>query len=372
MNGVTQSNRWNGMDFARAVLMILGLFFHAGRIYGNGENWIVISDETCACVNAVDYFIHSFRMEAFYLIAGFFFALVYEKHRPKFLRDRLARIAIPLLFCGILINPVMHYFAYGADYITGKDYILHGQWMEHLWFLGNLTIYILISIPACNLIRSKVKLNKTQLFYLILLVVPLVAAGLNFAANHIYSGIFLFVAVESIFNYWPYYILGIICFYNKHIFMEILNIRTIVISLAICAAMLAIIEIMNIFSIALISKIFYALLRGPMVLLVLSTLIVIGSKESRIVRSFSDSSYTIYLLHLPLFVFLYRAIFQHTHLGALQEYALLIAITYAISYCVHIFIIDKSPLLGFAFNGKVFDLGRYTLLGTKRQQSSLT
>ena len=346
------------MDFARAVLMILGLFFHAGQFYGGGEDWLIHSDESFPILRLVDYFIHSFRMEAFYLIAGFFFALVLEKHRPHFLRDRLLRIAVPLFFCGIFINPFMHYYAYGFDFISNKSYIIEGKWLEHLWFLGNLTLYILISIPLCTFIREKLHLSKGQLFVLMVLIVPFLAAGLNFVSNKIYSEKFLFIAVESILNYLPYYVLGLVCFYNKDEFRELLSANSIAISFVIIAAIVVSIEIADLYSQQFALKVLYAMLRGPMVLFILSALIIAGKKESAIVRSFSDSSYTIYLLHLPLFLLLYKGVFQQTHLGAAIEYTLMIVITYLTSYAFHTLVIKKSKLLNFLFNGKPFSLRR--------------
>ncbi|WP_090071851.1 acyltransferase family protein [Cohaesibacter marisflavi] len=365
MKSSAQAARWNGMDFARAVLMILGLFFHAGSFYGTGNDWLIISDETTPIVNGFNFLIHSFRMEAFYLIAGFFFALVMEKQRPNFLRDRLVRIAVPLVVCGALINPVMHYSVYGYDYIIAKDYFIKGEWLSHLWFLGNLIIYILISIPICRHIRKNVRMTRTQLFVTVTFITPFVAAGLNFIANRIFPEKFLFIAPESIFDYLPYYCLGMICFYNRAEFTKLLSMQSFAIALVIAAAMIATREVLTIYGLTFISKVIYALLRGPMILLTLSFLIVMGNRESKIVRSFSDSSYTIYLFHLPIFVLLYKTIFQHTHLGALPEYALLIVITYALCYAIHIFAIKQSKLLSLAFNGKPFSLKDYSLLGRK-------
>nr|WP_319513132.1 acyltransferase family protein [uncultured Cohaesibacter sp.] len=353
------------MDFARAVLMILGLFFHAGQFYGTGNNWLIISDETTPIVNGFNFLIHSFRMEAFYLIAGFFFALVMEKRRPNFLRDRLVRIAVPLFVCGALINPVMHYSVYGYDYVIAKDYIIKGEWLSHLWFLGNLTIYILISIPICTLIREKLRLNRFHLFVLMVFIVPFIAACLNFIANRIFPEKFLFVAPESFFDYLPYYALGMVCFYNKAEFTKLLSMQSFAVALVMAALMISAKELLDIYEQTLLSKIDYALLRGPMILLSLSFLIVVGNRESRIVRSFSDSSYTIYLLHLPIFVLLYKALFQYLHLGALTEYTLLIAITYALCYAIHIYVIKQNKLLGLAFNGKPFSLKDHSLLGRK-------
>jgi len=50
-------------------------------------------------------FIHSFRMQGFFLLAGFFSGMSLLKDSPQeFLRKRVCRLGIPLLFCGLIVN----------------------------------------------------------------------------------------------------------------------------------------------------------------------------------------------------------------------------------------------------------------------------
>ncbi|KYL34309.1 hypothetical protein A2I98_12240 [Pseudoalteromonas agarivorans] len=78
--------RLHGIDFCRAVFMILGLFYHTALIYNDGYVWRVSSSDNSIFFNYISNFIHAFRMEAFYIISGFFYLLVYTKKKRKFFK----------------------------------------------------------------------------------------------------------------------------------------------------------------------------------------------------------------------------------------------------------------------------------------------
>ena len=122
--------RLHGLDFCRAVFMILGLFYHAALIYSVDYVWRVRDSDTSSFLTYFSSFIHAFRMEAFYLISGFFYLLVYTKRADGFLNERLTRVIPPLLVCGLLINPVMNYFSYEREFSWDSlSYFIDGQWL---------------------------------------------------------------------------------------------------------------------------------------------------------------------------------------------------------------------------------------------------
>jgi len=65
-------HRLHGIDFFRAVLMILGLFYHTALIYNDGYVWRVPLAESYLFFNYISDFINTFRMETFYIISVFF------------------------------------------------------------------------------------------------------------------------------------------------------------------------------------------------------------------------------------------------------------------------------------------------------------
>lgn len=215
------SHRIHGLDFSRAIFMILGIFFHTALIYGESQTWRVTSNEILPIFNHVAEFIRSFRMEAFYIISGFFYLMVFEKGRPGFLKDRVFRALIPMIFCGFLINSAMNYYSYNYSYNLGWKYFAKGQWMGHLWFLGNLIFYFIISLPLCKHIKLGKNLSRSHLLLLVYLIFPLIAWLAMTISKATYSGTVLFLTFKSLLYYYSYFILGLICYRNKEVFISL-------------------------------------------------------------------------------------------------------------------------------------------------------
>ena len=97
----------NYLDTARAVLMLLGIPLHASMIYGDGAQWMISSPEKSYFIGMLGVAIHSFRMHAFFAIAGYFsLVLIRRRGTSSWLRSRLTRIGVPLLAATFLLNPI--------------------------------------------------------------------------------------------------------------------------------------------------------------------------------------------------------------------------------------------------------------------------
>jgi len=84
--------------------MLLGIVLHASLAYTGGP-WIV-RDEGHGAFGGVFLAIHGFRMQLFFLLSGFFTALVWRRlGLAGLLRQRAARIALPLLIGMFTIVP---------------------------------------------------------------------------------------------------------------------------------------------------------------------------------------------------------------------------------------------------------------------------
>jgi len=92
-------NRFHGLDACRAAAMMLGLFFHGAISFMRMAGPWAIQDRSAH--PAVDVFVwicHTFRMPVFFLLAGFFARLVYEKiGTAGFVRHRAKRLVLPFI-----------------------------------------------------------------------------------------------------------------------------------------------------------------------------------------------------------------------------------------------------------------------------------
>jgi glucan biosynthesis protein C len=74
-------------------------------------------------------------------------------------------------------------------------------------------------------------------------------------------------------------------------------------------------------------------------------------RPSRVSYTLADSAYSIYLFH-HLTVILVAWWLLQADLGVFVKFALVIALTFAITLSLHLFVIRKVPLLSVLFNGK--------------------
>ena len=150
------------MDNLRAVAMFLGLVLHAAVFY---NSWPLpagkLHPENSEILHIVVEMIHVFRMELFFLVAGFFACLLMKRKSLKILvKNRFSRILLPFLLCFFILQPWWStiqvkmvevkqsgfwgtYFNHFTDLLTIVKYEFPiGQWFQHLWFLQLLIIFL--------------------------------------------------------------------------------------------------------------------------------------------------------------------------------------------------------------------------------------
>ena len=161
------TQRYHGLDGLRGFAMLLGIVLHAtlsyfSRLAGFESVWPADDDQSVLMFLVFD-FIHIWRMPVFFLLAGFFAHLVLER-RPDstFAMDRLRRIALPLLLFGpvmaVIVPPIWVYGWSGVISLeTFRDSLMEspslessGDLVAHLWFL----YYLLLMYAALMAFRS--------------------------------------------------------------------------------------------------------------------------------------------------------------------------------------------------------------------------
>ena len=137
--------------------MLLGIVLHAtlpyfSRLAGFEHIWPADDDQSVLLFVVFDV-IHLWRMPTFFLMAGFFTHLVLARRSTSaFVRDRLKRIALPLVLFGavmaVIVPPIWVYGWYGVlspEAFQGwtsdtPDLDSSGELVAHLWFLYYLML----------------------------------------------------------------------------------------------------------------------------------------------------------------------------------------------------------------------------------------
>jgi glucan biosynthesis protein C len=156
------ASRYHALDALRAAMMFLGIYLHAVVAYSPIGGWVFKQPPLTSTLDYSIILIHVFRMPAFYVMAGFFAALLLERYGPRrAVANRFWRIAVPFVVGWIVIYPLAMFM--GALGRRGLDdalgFILSGRFLDHahplhLWFLEYLIVlYGLAAIVVVALPR---------------------------------------------------------------------------------------------------------------------------------------------------------------------------------------------------------------------------
>lgn len=121
MNTLPADQRFHALDALRAFALLLGVVFHAtlSNVFPPTGEWAVGTAAPSMALWWFAYYSHSFRMEVFFLLAGFFGSLVVAKRGvAPYVRDRGKRVLLVFI---VLLYPMKYL-------------------MNIVWFDGGLTI----------------------------------------------------------------------------------------------------------------------------------------------------------------------------------------------------------------------------------------
>lgn len=352
----TNAERYNGLDLARAILMLLGVVFHSALIFKLEGDWRVSSGHGSFIFNEVTKYIHYFRMEAFYIIAGFFFVLVFEKHGLKnTLKDRLIKLGVPMIIVGFTFNSLMNLLSENRSYSIGVNYILDGQWLGHLWFIGNLILYYILLSPLLLIWSSSKKavFSKRFVLFITFILTPILVALLSRLGSKLFTGNILFISFGKLYHYLPFFILGMYYWKVRSVVIPLLTMKTSIFLLLVFTFLRLIDQYLFIAEISwTLSLAFNSLVSLCLGISVIAFFNSLGQNKSQTVDKLVNSSYSIYLFHQPLIIVIFVFLLADLNINLYLSFFTLCTIVYLLSYILHTKVIENSPLLLFCFNGK--------------------
>src|SRR5664279_3659679 len=151
--------RLHALDAVRGGALLLGIVLHATLSFmpTSTRVWIIQDNHPSLTLAVLFFAIHVFRMTTFFLIAGFFAHMSFHRRGAgDFIKDRLQRIALPLLIgWPILFAAIVQVVLWAASFPNGGPVpgtvrwppVLPGFPLTHLWFL-----YVLLEFYAGMLV----------------------------------------------------------------------------------------------------------------------------------------------------------------------------------------------------------------------------
>jgi glucan biosynthesis protein C len=150
------ASRYHALDALRAAMMFLGIYLHAAVAYSPIGGWRPKPAELTTTFDYSIVWIHVFRMPVFYVMAGFFAALLLQRYGlRRAARNRFLRIVVPFVVGWAIIYPLMVFLvrlvaegpAPALDFILSGRFLAHPHPM-HLWFLEYLIVLYLLALLA--------------------------------------------------------------------------------------------------------------------------------------------------------------------------------------------------------------------------------
>lgn len=240
-------NRIYGLDVLRGVAMTLGIFLHSTIAYKVGYHygeWAFDPTFKSYFFDWLYLWINSFRMQLFFLLAGYFsHLLIYKIGLNAFFKNRLKRIGLPFLLGYFTILPLtllpywyVLFEREGNPWPQLSDFFIDFFTLRttsgfmHLWFLQHLLIYYGLAIACCYLYNKFASLERKsrvlsfenvapwRFMIAIVIIIGLLSQLFSTPLPNIWTG---FVIPLSQFTYYAaFFIIGWVLEPNRKLFFS--------------------------------------------------------------------------------------------------------------------------------------------------------
>jgi glucans biosynthesis protein C len=162
-----KTQRRYDLDWLRVLAFSLLIFYHTGMFFVSWE-WHIKNNVLSEMMELPMQFLSQWRMPLLFFIsgAGVYFALG-KRSKGMFMRERLKRILVPLIFGMLVIVPPQIYFerlTQGATFsylefypsvFEAKPYPEGNFSWHHLWYLAYILTYSFLCLPLFLYLRGE-------------------------------------------------------------------------------------------------------------------------------------------------------------------------------------------------------------------------
>lgn len=381
MNSVPcKIERIHSLDALRAIMMLLGLVLHSASTYGvldYGEAWPIKDPNATHISNDIlSIVIHFFRMPIFFVVAGFFGAMLFYERQPlKMFKNRVSRIAYPFIIFLLILSPIIIFsFNYTRSIFKGDEAALETTLSlfsdplvfiptitYHLWFLYYLFLITLITLGLGLLFKKLPDLTNTinKVFSWVIhkpAIRILFFAALTFflyvfiGTQEVETSLSFVPNLNTFLFYFQFYIVGWVLFKSKHLLDKMMRFDWLCTMLGLITALIYLVK-HDTFSFELL-VIIKSISVWLFIFGITGLFIRYGSKHSPSMRYISDASYWVYLVHLP-FTALFPSAIMNWPIPAFAKLLVVLISTTIICFVTYHYFV-RTTFIGKFLNGRKY------------------
>jgi glucan biosynthesis protein C len=354
------------LDALRCFCMLFGLLVHGATIGSN------------PFFRGIDVTSEHFRMATFFLISGFFTAMVCSRSELwPFLAARGRLVLIPFVAGVLLLNPVTNwliqlYHGGGQGFV---DYFAGGWrlplpgptvWHLHLWFLISLFVYTLVtpglmklsgSALAERLVAMLGRWPEWARLFAMALSVGVAVALFRGIADQLLKPMlpeqFGFLA-HATASYFPYFAAGLFAWRHRILFDSMH--RLFWAGLILFGGVYLVQPLIADQLPRALERSTYWIARGGFIFLIVCALLAVAqrlvTKGSPMLSRLTDGVYSFYIFHFLVIYVIANLVRPFTD-NLYLTYAVILAVGYPLLFLIHERLIARSALLTLLFNGKL-------------------
>jgi glucan biosynthesis protein C len=375
-----KTERIHSLDSLRAIMMLLGLVIHSAVTYGvweYGSSW-PIKDviSTHISNDFIGSFVHAFRMQIFFVVAGFFGAMLFYERQPlKMVKNRISRIVLPFIVFLFLLWPTvvilsgytnlsMHEIpnAFGqaiAGFSNLSAFI--PQTTFHLWFLYYLALITFVSV-AIGLVLKKLPTVSGQIssafnwviqkpiLKLIIFSALMCIVYAIMGTSSVRTSLSFVPDVNTFIYYSFFYFIGWVLFKSKHHLDTMIQYDSIYTILGI--TLFTVHFFMNDMFSYETNILIKSIMVWSFIFGITGLFIRFGSNHSSKMRYISDSSYWVYLIHLSL-TFVIPSFIADWPIPATLKFLIVLISTGAICFVTYHYLV-RGTFIGKFLNGRKY------------------
>ncbi len=372
--------------------MMLGLVLHSALTYNiinHGEAWTLKDPvSTNVFTDSVVFIIHFFRMPVFFLVAGFFGSMLfYERSPVRMIKSRIARIAYPFIVFLLILWPIIIFtFGYTESVFSNtnnpfekamgslstiSDFLPTTTF--HLWFLYYLLLITLASVLLGLMLKTSKRItNRITSSFNWLIQKPILRilffSGILFilyvvmGTSMVEVSVYLIPDINTFVFHFFFYLIGWILFKSKHHLDSMMRYDWLSCILALIIASVQGLITQNWDSETLLSR----YLNSELIMLsnafiiwlfvfgITGLFIRYGSNHSKRMRYISDSSYWVYLIHLPLTAII-PALIWNFPIHAIFKFLIVLAVSTIICFVSYHYLV-RNTFIGKFLNGRKYPI----------------